>query len=105
MDVNSVRSDESNFRIRNDVPFSGTNTINMDDNSPKNNTEKSENSNENNLSNMTGDNRSVAAGGVDGFAADVWMSGVVLLFLLTGIKIQDLTLVNLFLNKIGRCKA
>jgi serine/threonine protein kinase len=36
---------------------------------------------------------------VDGFAADVWMLGVSLLFLLTGIKIQDLTLINLFLNK------
>ena len=41
-----------------------------------------------------------ASGGeVDGFAADVWMLGVTLLFMITGIKIQDLTLINLFLNK------
>ena len=102
VDVNSGRSEELNIRIRNDVPFSGTNTINIDENSPRNNTNRSVNSNENNLSNMTGDNRGGAVGGVDGFAADVWMSGVVLLFLLTGIKIQDLTLVNLFLNKTAR---
>ena len=38
-------------------------------------------------------------GEVDGFAADVWMLGVTLLFMITGIKIQDLTLINLFLNK------
>ena len=38
-------------------------------------------------------------GEVDGFAADVWMLGVTLLFMITGVKIQDLTLINLFLNK------
>lgn len=38
-------------------------------------------------------------GEIDGFAADVWMLGVTLLFMITGIKIQDLTLINLFLNK------